>query len=210
MTRFARYPELDAFDLASQACLDAFADGGVGIHDMDVLAAGSLFQPPGFGQRLQKQIGQTGIPVYNVTNACATGATAIRVAYMSIKAGEAQMGLAVGVEQMGKMGLLAGKSRSERKVFEPTGRYEAVTSIDGILGTETMPGVFAQAGTGYAYENEGVGFEQFAKVAYKNHLHSTLNPLAQYQKEFSLEQIMGSPVQSYPNTTLMCCPTGST
>ena len=208
MTRFARYPELDALDLASRACLDAFADGGVGIHDMDVLAAGSLFQPPGFGQRLQKQIGQTGIPVYNVTNACATGATAIRVAYMSIKAGEAQMGLAVGVEQMGKMGLLAGKSRSERKVFEPTGRYEAVTSIDGILGTETMPGVFAQAGMGYAYENEGVGFEQFAKVAYKNHLHSTLNPLAQYQKEFSLEQIMGSPVQSYPNTTLMCCPTG--
>ncbi len=208
MTRFARYPELDALDLASQACLDAFADGGVGIHDMDILAAGTLFQPNGFGQRLQKQIGQTGIPVYNVTNACATGATAIRVAYLSIKAGEAEMGLAVGVEQMGKMGLLAGKSRSERKVYEASGRYDAVTSIDGILGTETMPGVFAQAGTGYAYENDGVGFEQFAKVAYKNHLHSTLNPLAQYQKEFSLEQIMGSPVQSYPNTTLMCCPTG--
>ncbi len=201
MTRFARYPELDALDLASQACLDAFADGGVGIHDMDILAAGSLFHPPGLGQRLQKQIGQTGIPVYNVTNACATGATAVRVAYLAIKAGEADMGLA-------KMGLLAGGSRSERKVYEPSGRYEAVTSVDGILGTETMPGVFAQAGMGYAYENEGVGFEQFAKVAYKNHLHSTLNPLAQYQKEFSLEEIMGSPVQSYPNTTLMCCPTG--
>ena len=208
MTRFARYPELDALDLASQACLAAFADGGVDVHDMDILAAGSLFQPLGFGQRLQKQIGQTGIPVFNVTNACATGATAIRVAYMAIKAGEAEMGLAVGVEQMGKMGLLAGANRLERKVYEPSGRHGSVTSVDGILGTETMPGVFAQAGTGYAYENEGVGFEQFAKVAYKNHLHSTLNPLAQYQKEFSLEQIMESPVQSYPNTTLMCCPTG--
>ena len=208
MTRFARYPELDALDLASEACLAAFADGGVDVHDMDILAAGSLFQPLGFGQRLQKQIGQTGIPVFNVTNACATGATAIRVAYMAIKAGEAEMGLAVGVEQMGKMGLLAGANRLERKVYEPSGRHGSVTSVDGILGTETMPGVFAQAGTGYAYENEGVGFEQFAKVAYKNHLHSTLNPLAQYQKEFSLEQIMESPVQSYPNTTLMCCPTG--
>ena len=54
----------------------------------------------------------------------------------------------------------------------------------------------------------GWGFEQFAKVAQKNHAHSTLNPLAQYQKEFTLEEVMGSPMQSYPNTLLMCCPTG--
>ena len=132
------------------------------------------------GQRVQKQIGQTGIPVYNVTNACATGATAIRTVHMAIKAGEAEMGLAFGVEQMGKMGLLRGGAKDEANVYEPSGRYGAVAPIDGILGTETMPGVFAQAGMGYAYENDGVGFEQFARVAYKNHLHSTLNPLAQY------------------------------
>ncbi|GIS99827.1 MAG: hypothetical protein CM1200mP26_15400 [Acidimicrobiales bacterium] len=118
------------------------------------------------------------------------------------------MGLAFGVEQMGKMGLLRGGAKDEANVYEPSGRYGAVAPIDGILGTETMPGVFAQAGMGYAYENDGVGFEQFARVAYKNHLHSTLNPLAQYRKEFSMEEIMGSPVQSYPNTLLMCCPTG--
>ena len=87
-------------------------------------------------------------------------------------------------------------------------RYGAVTAVDGVLGTETMPGVFAQAGMQYAYENSGVGFEQFARVAFKNHQHSTLNPLAQYQKEFSMEEIMEAPVQSYPNTLLMCCPTG--
>jgi len=55
---------------------------------------------------------------------------------------------------------------------------------------------------------DGVGFEQFAKVAQKNHAHSTLNPLAQYQKEFSLEQIMADEMIAYPNTKLMCCPTG--
>ena len=55
-----------------------------------------------------------------------------------------------------------------------------------------MPGVFAQAGMEYAYEHDGVGFEQFAKVAEKNHAHSTLNPLAQYQKAFSLEEVMGA------------------
>ena len=210
MTRFARYPDKDVVDLAAEASIAALEDGGVTIHDMDVLAAGSLFNAgTGIGQRLQKQIGQTGIPVFNVANACATGATAVRTVYLSIKAGEAGLGLAVGVEQMGKMGLLGGAgAKKEKKVFEPGGRYGAVTGIDGYIGTEGMPGVFAQAGMEYANSHDGVGFEQFARVAYKNHLHSTLNPLAQYRKEFTMEEIMASPTMSYPNTLLMCCPTG--
>ncbi len=210
MTRFGRYPDQDVVDLAAEASMAALDDGNVTIHDMDVLAAGSLFNAStGMGQRIQKQIGQTGIPVFNVANACATGATALRTVYLSIKAGEADMGLAVGVEQMGKMGLLGGAgAKKEKKVYEPSGRYGAVTGIDGYIGTEGMPGVFAQAGMEYANEYDGVGFEQFAKVAYKNHLHSTLNPLAQYRKEFSMEEIMTSPTMSYPNTLLMCCPTG--
>lgn len=210
MTKFARYEDKDAVDLASEAALGALSDGGVTIHDMNILACGTLFQAnAGLGQQLQQQIGQTGIPVYNVSNACATGATALRTVIMSIKAGESEMGLAVGVEKMGKMGLLAGGARrAEENVYEPSGRYGSVMSVDGILGTETMPGVFAQAGMKYANDNDGVGFEQFAKVAQKNHAHSTLNPLAQYQKEFSLDEIMASPMTSYPNTLLMCCPTG--
>ncbi len=209
MTAFGRYPDQDAVDLAVSAALGALDDGGVTVNDMDLLACGTLFQAnSGMGQQVQKQIGQTGIPVYNVANACATGATALRTVIMAIRAGEADMGMAIGVEQMGKMGLLAGGSRKDKKVYEPSGRYGAVMPIDGILGTDTMPGVFAQAGMEYANDNDGVGFEQFAKVAQKNHAHSTLNPLAQYQKEFTLEEVMASPMQSYPNTLLMCCPTG--
>src|SRR5207302_11133792 len=89
--------------------LAALDDGDVSIFDMGILAVGSLFEANAMlGQRLQKQIGQTGIPVYNVANACATGATAVRTVLMAIKAGEADMGLAVGVEKMGKAGLLGG------------------------------------------------------------------------------------------------------
>ena len=211
MTKFMRYRDRDLIDLASEAALAAMADGGVSIGDMDVLAAGCLAEAAGaVGQRLQKQIGQTGIPVYNVANACATGATALRTVIMSIKAGESEMGLAVGVEQMGKMGLLgpAGRSKESRHVFEPAGRYGSVMPTEGVIGTGVMPGVFAQAGMEYAYEHDGVGFEQFAKVAEKNHAHSVLNPLAQYQKAFSLDEIMGGEVIAYPNTILMCCPTG--
>jgi acetyl-CoA acetyltransferase len=162
------------------------------------------------GQRIQKQIGQTGIPVYNVANACATGATAIRTVITTIKAGEADAGIAIGVEQMGKMGLLGGaaRARKDEEAYERTGRYGAVMGTEGILGTNMMPGVFAQAGMEYAHNNDGVGFEQFAKVAEKNHWHSQHNPLAQYQKVFSLDEVMNAQMISYPNTLLMCCPTG--
>ena len=73
MTAFGRYPDKDAVDLAATVSMNALADGGVTIHDMDVIGAGTLFQAAtGMGQRVQKQIGQTGVPVFNVSNACAT------------------------------------------------------------------------------------------------------------------------------------------
>src|SRR6478736_9410124 len=209
MTKFGRHVDKDLIDLASESALGAMKDANVTIHDMDVLGCGSLFNAmAGVGQQLQKQIGQTGIPVYNVANACATGATALRTVLLTIKSGEADMGLAVGVEQMGKGGLLGagGKGDRGKKVYEPSGRYGSVMSVEGLLGTGLMPGVFAQAGMEYAYENDGVGFEQFAKVAEKNHMHSTLNPLAHYQKPFTLEEVMDAEMMSYPNTLLMCCP----
>ncbi|MGQ0825483.1 MAG: thiolase family protein [Actinomycetota bacterium] len=209
MTKFGRHGDVDLIDLAAESAQGALKDGGVTIHDMEILGAGSLFNAmAGVGQQLQKQIGQTGIPVYNVANACATGATALRTVFLSIKAGEADMGLAVGVEQMGKGGLLGagGMGDRSRKVYEPKGRYGSVMQVEGLLGTGLMPGVFAQAGMEYAYEHDGVGFEQFAKVAEKNHAHSTLNPLAHYQKQFSLDEIMSADMMSYPNTLLMCCP----
>jgi acetyl-CoA acyltransferase len=208
MTKFGRYPDKDLIDLGSDAALAALGDAGLTIFAIDVLAAGCLYETSGAGQRIQKQIGQTGIPVYNVANACATGATAFRVAAMAIKSGEASIGLAVGLEQMGKRGLLGAAPGGTGKKYAPTGRYGAVGPVEGVLGTSLMPGTFAQSGMEYASMYDGVGFEQFARVAEKNHAHSTLNPLAQYQKEFSLEQIMNDEMIAYPNTKLMCCPTG--
>ena len=80
MTKIARYDDKDVVDLAAEATFDALDDAGVSIFDVEVLAAGSLFTQGGIGQQISKQIGQTGIPIYNVTNACATGATAVRTA----------------------------------------------------------------------------------------------------------------------------------
>ena len=207
MTKFGKHPDLDTVDLAAEAAQAALKDGGVTMKDIGVLAAGNLMSQGGaIGQALQKQIGQTGIPVYNVSNACATGATALRTAIMALKAGECEMGLAVGVEKLAGAGLLGagGRPKSDKKEYTPQGRYGAVATIDGRIGTETMPGVFAQVGMEYGHKYGGTSFELFAKISEKNHSHSTLNPLAAYTKKMSLEEIMGDIMIAYPNTRPMC------
>ncbi len=206
MTKFGKHADKDIIDLASEAALGALADGGVTIQQMGVLAAGNLMQASaGVGQQLQKQIGQTGIPVFNVANACATGATALRTAIMAVKAGECDMGLAVGVEKLSGAGLLTGGARRpDSDTWEPSGRLGAVASTDGRIGTEIMPGVFAQIGMEYGHRYGGTSFELFARISEKNHAHSTLNPLAAYSKRFTLEEIMGDIMIAYPNTRPMC------
>src|SRR6266849_3391836 len=95
MTKFGKHPEQDTVGLAAEAAMAAIADAQVTMQDIGILAAGNLMAASaGIGQQLQKQIGQTGIPVYNVATACATGATALRVACMAVTSGETDMGFA--------------------------------------------------------------------------------------------------------------------
>ncbi len=207
MTKFGKHADKDVVDLAAEAALGALADGGVEMNEMGILAAGCLMNANGgVGQQLQKQIGQTGIPVYNVANACATGATALRTAIMAIKAGECDMGLAVGVEKLAGAGLLGGGGvrKSDNNVYSPHGRFGAVVPMDGRIGTETMPGVFAQIGMEYLHRYGSADFDTFAQISEKNHAHSTLNPMAAYQKRFTLDEIKGDMMIAYPNTRPMC------
>jgi acetyl-CoA acetyltransferase len=125
---------------------------------------------------------------------------------MAVKAGECDMGLAVGVEKLAGVGLLGagGRPKSDKQEWEPRGRYGAVATVDGRIGTETMPGVFAQVGMEYGHKYGGASFELFARISEKNHAHSTLNPLAAYQKKFTVDEIMNDVMIAYPNTRPMC------
>ncbi|MCY4212241.1 MAG: thiolase family protein [Gammaproteobacteria bacterium] len=191
MIKFGRFPEKSVPTIGAEAALMALDDCGLGIQDMEALYCGNLGQASGMvGQRILQQIGQTGITVVNVSNACATGATAFREAWASVKAGLYDIVLAVGVEQMGK-GLLGGAGGG---VGIPK---------EGLLGSGTMPAVFAEAGMEHA-RKYGTTFEQFAKVSVKNHHHSTMNSKAMYQIETPLETVMNAEMISYPNTKLMC------
>ena len=191
MIKFGRFPEKTVPQIGAESALLALDDCGLGIQDMEALYCGNLMQASGMvGQRILQEIGQTGVPVVNVSNACATGATAFREAWASVKAGLYDIVLAVGVEQMGK-GLLGG-----------TGGGKGIPK-EGLFGSGTMPAVFAEAGMEHA-RKYGTTFEQFAKVSVKNHHHSTMNPKAMYQIETPLDTVMNAEMISYPNTKLMC------
>jgi acetyl-CoA acyltransferase len=203
MTRFGKHPESDLLDLAAEAAMAALADANVTMADIGILGFGNLMGPA-TGQALQKAIGQTGIPVFNVSNACATGATALRVAIMAVKAGEVDVGMAVGVEKIAGFGLLTGTGGADPETWTPRGRNGALGNTEGRIGTGIMPGVFGQIGMEYGHKYGEVSFETFAKISEKNHFHSTLNPLAAYQKRFTLEEIMNDVMIAYPNTRPMC------
>jgi acetyl-CoA acyltransferase len=191
MIKFGRFPDQKITQLGGQAALMALDDAGLDIKQMEALYCGNLMQAGAMvGQRILQEIGQTGIPVVNCANACATGATAFRGAWMAIKAGLYDLVLAVGVEQMGK-GLLG----------SPGGSKGIPT--EGLLGSGTMPAVFAEAGMEHS-RKYGTTFEQFAKVSVKNHHHSTMNDKAMYQIETPLDAVMNAEMISYPNTKLMC------
>jgi len=192
MIKFGRYPEKNVRQLGAEAALLALEDAGLSIRDMEALYSGNLMQANAMvGQGILQEIGQTGIAVTNCANACATGATAFREAWTAIKAGLYDLVLAVGSEQLGRAGLLGG-----------AGGGKGIPT-EGLLGSRTMPAVFAEAGQEHA-RKYGTTFEQFAKVSVKNHQHSVKNPKSMYQMETPLEMVMNAEMIAYPNTKLMC------
>ena len=198
MIKFGRYPEKTVPELGGAAALIALKDAGVKIQDVEMFACGNLYQANAMvGQRILQQIGQTGIPVVNVSNACATGSTAFREAYVSIASGMCEVAMAVGVEQMGKQGLLGGGGGGSDPAYSPEGK----------VGSGLMPAVFGQAGIEHM-RKYGTKPEHFAKISVKSHKHATKNPFSQYRNEVSLEDVMNARMVAFPNTLYMCCPTG--
>ena len=191
MIKFGRFPNKTVPELAAESILLALDDADLSMGDMEAFYCGNIKEVNRMvGQKTLQLIGQTGIPIVNCTNACATGATAFREGWMSIKAGMHDVVLVSGVEKMGT-GLLGGD----------TG--ELGIPLEGLIGSQTMPAIFSEAGMEHA-RNHGTSFEQFAKISVKNHHHSTMNPKSRYQIETPLKEVMESEMIAYPNTKLMC------
>ena len=155
------------------------------------------------GQRVFYQFGLTGIPVYNVNNNCSTGSTGLYMAKQAVANGAADVVLVVGFEKMAPGSLSA--HWNDR--LNPTGLFgQMMMETRGITNAPGAAQQFGNAGREYM-EKYGAKAEDFAEIARINHEHSKRNPYSQFQDEYSLEQVMKSPMIFEPLSKLQCCPT---
>jgi len=201
MTPFTRIGgDTDYPRLVAEAVRAALTDAGLGYGDVQRAAAGYVFQPSAAGQRALYEVGLTGIPVVNVNNNCATGSTALMLAREWVLSGVADVALAVGFEQMTR----------EAMAGRPTG----VSTVDAHLaalpaadrdGTPLTAWFFAQAAEEHM-RRYGSTAADLARVAAKNHEHSTRNPLAQFRRPFTVDEILADRPVAGPLTRTQCSP----
>ncbi|XP_048760779.2 sterol carrier protein 2-like isoform X1 [Ostrea edulis] len=206
MTKFEKPGRRDDFDypdMAKEAGTKALEDAGVTYDQIEHACVGYCYGDTTCGQRALYQLGMSGIPIYNVNNACATGSTALYMAKNLIMGGLADCVLALGFEKMQKGSL--GSTYTDRT--NPMDKHmEVMMNAHGLDKGPITAQMFGNAGREHM-EKYGTQPEHFAKIAWKNHKHSTNNPYSQFRDEYSLEQIMASPKIHDPLTKLQCCPT---
>jgi acetyl-CoA acyltransferase len=190
-------------DWASEAGGKALADAGIDYDLVEQVFAGYCFGDSAYGQRAIYQLGLTGIPVVNVNNNCSTGSSALFLARQAVKGGLADCALAVGFEKM-ERGSLGMKYDDRTPALDR--HVEAMAEVCPPEGSPLTPQMFGNAGREHM-ERYGSTPEHFAWIGWKNHRHSVNNPYAQFQDEYSLEDIENAPMIHAPLTKLQCSPT---
>ncbi|RXS67750.1 Nonspecific lipid-transfer protein [Streptomyces sp. TM32] len=208
MTRFVK-PETEDrqyWDLVKEAGTAALADAGIGYEAVEQVPAGYCFQASTAGQRAAYELGLTGVPVYNVNNNCATGATALMMARQFVAGGLNDCVLALGFEKM-KRGALGGGADSGDFRTSPVARhYGVMAAAHGFAQTPPTAQLFGNAAREHM-ERYGTTAEQLAAVGAKNHRHSVHNPYAQFQEAYTVEEVLAAKTIHRPLTRLQCSPT---
>ncbi len=190
-------------DWAQEAGEKALADAGIPYEDVEQAYAGYCYGDSTYGQRALYALGLTGIPVVNVTNTCSTGSSALDLARQAVKGGLVDCALAVGFEKMekGSLGMkyddrTPALDKHMQRMFEERDPEQSPFA----------PQMFGNAGRDHM-DKYGSKPEHFAWIGWKNHKHSVNNPYAQFQDEYTLEEIQDARMIHEPLTKLQCSPT---
>jgi acetyl-CoA acyltransferase len=231
MTRFAKYLDRSIKYLAQAALGQTLADANLAGSDLEaVWFSNSLWgmhseQHCIRGQVALQKTGLDGLPIANVENACAGGATAFHHAWLGVASGLYDCTLAIGAEKVCQEDRIKmfQASWAGIDVENMNGQMKALSNalanirLDVPIPPEDTNGrgkdrsVFMDLYSGmcrWHMANFGSTQNQLAAIASKNHFHSSLNPYAQFQKEMSIEEILNARVVSWPLTVPMCAPTG--
>ena len=224
MTRFGAQPDKSIKELVAEAVVGALDDAGLGKDALDSAFFSSATQSALQGQHMipgqvaLRSMGIEDIPVVNIENACASASSAFALAVKDIKSGDSEVALAVGADKMN----IEDKKRM-MAVFEGAldvnDREETFEKLLALSeGFQPPPEAMQDTGTRSIFmdvyaaiakqhmKNFGTTQRQMAAVAAKNHHHSVHNELAQFRKDFSIEDVLAARVISWPFTLPMCSP----
>jgi acetyl-CoA acyltransferase len=205
MTKFEKPGRKEDWDypaMAREAGTKALADAGIDYREVEQAYVGYVYGESTSGQRAVYELGITGIPIVNVNNNCSTGSTALFLAAQAVRSGVADCALALGFEKMQPGSL--GATFTDRE--QPMLRHMDLLAQISEVKFPPAPWMFGAAGREHM-EEHGSKPEHFAKIGEKNHRHSVNNPYAQFQDEYTLDQILDAPMIYEPLTKLQCSPT---
>jgi acetyl-CoA acyltransferase len=205
MTKFEKpgardwdYPEM-----ALEAGSKALEDAGVPYDRIEQAFVGYCYGESTSGQRAVYGLGLSGIPIVNVNNNCSTGSTALFMARQAVAGGVADCALALGFEKMEKGSL--GVKYTDRT--NPIDRHlMTMFEVRAPEQSPFAPQMFGNAGREHI-EKYGSEPDHYAWIGWKNHKHSVNNPNAQFQDEYTLDEIKAAKMIHEPLTKLQCSPT---
>lgn len=225
MTRLGKFPDRSVKDLTREAVTQALADAGCGQKDVEAVWFSNTRQGLMEGQNVirgqcsLRSMGFGEIPIVNVENACASSSTSLREAYAHIKAGMCDVALVVGVEKMFYPDQKDAMFRAfiggaDVHTLEATRQNlarlgEGVGPADSAGSEISLHSFFMDIYAAFARLHMrlfGTTVEHIAAAAAKNHLHSTMNPLSQYQTDMSLDAVLKDKLVAWPLTRAMCAP----
>ena len=230
MIRFGKYLDRNVKSLAAEGLYETLADAGISKEDIEA----AYFSNSGWGflgeqhcirgQVALRPCGISKIPIYNVENACAGGATAFHLSWLSVASGQLDCVLALGVEKMYDenvakvfhaffFGVDFEKMDEQMKMLQDVSKNIKlqIPVDDDIAGAGKSRSAFMDVYSSFArfhMDKYGSTQRQLATIASKNHFHSSMNPNAQFQKKMSVDEILAARLVSWPLTVPMCAPLG--
>jgi acetyl-CoA C-acetyltransferase len=198
MNRWGELWEKSHRDIWTEAALEAIGDAGVDRVDamyVGCMSGGLFMGQEHLGALLAEQLGMGPIPGTRVESACASGGLAFRQAYLAVASGAHDIVLATGLE---KMTDVDGAAATYALSTAADQEYECYHGV-------TFPGLYAMMAHAHMHRY-GTTRRQLADVAVKNHLHGSMNPLAQFPTRVTAEQVMESVLVADPLRILDCSP----
>lgn len=223
MTRFGNLKECSLEQIAREATSLALTDAGCEQNVIETAfyggATNSYLQGQTFipGQILLHKIGIEGVPVFNIENACTSGTSAFHLAIQSISAGASDVALVFATEKMNipdkkrMFSLFDGGwdvtniEENMKKMLAPAEGFEVPDGWESDRPYSVFMKLYAAICRSHMIKY-GTTQRQIAAVSAKNHTHSVHNPLSQFQKAYTIDEVLAAPPITYPLTLPMCAP----